>query len=528
MMTTAPIREPRPASNEPMLATTDAFGEGRLALLIAVPIMLVGAAFRAKMFLGGRSLWLDEAMLALNLQGRSFVGLLKPLDYDQAAPVGFLWLCKAAMRCFGDGERAMRLVAFIAGMASLPLFWAVVRRWLGVAGCLVAITLFSISPNLIYYSSEVKQYGVDVAVTMLILWLAVRVADRPSTARNGLFVVVGAASTWLSHTSIFVLPAAFVAWAAGAWEEPAKRRVGWAAGGVACFGSFIVNYVLFLGPVAHSAAMKTYWAAGLMPWSIGSGGKFLLRIVVEVFNNAVGCSVPAAMDVAFAAGCIAFGLRGKRLLMVVVGPVALVFVAAVLRVYPFTARLVLFAVPLMIATVAGGIEYLWMDRSPRRWIAPVMLALIVAYMGRDAVASLSKPTMGVPQRQEMKPVLAHVQAHLQAGDHIFLYPSARAAFTFYAPRYGLSGVDTLTCGDIPMRGFTQGWTETHSWESLGEEVAKLKGKGRVWVILSHIKTDGGVDEEQLFRFFLDQHARRLDKVGSLETGSIGYLYDFGS
>ena len=38
---------------------------------------------------------------------------------------------------------------------------------------------------------------------------------------------------------------------------------------------------------------------------------------------------------------------------------------------------------------------------------------------------------------------------LQPGDRLYLYPLARAAFTYYAPRYGLSNVDTIVCGDAP-------------------------------------------------------------------------------
>jgi len=43
-------------------------------------------------FARDRPLWLDEAMLALNIAARSFAQLARPLDYDQSAPVAYLWL----------------------------------------------------------------------------------------------------------------------------------------------------------------------------------------------------------------------------------------------------------------------------------------------------------------------------------------------------------------------------------------------------------------------------------------------------
>ena len=83
---------------------------------------MTGSALRIAPFLIDRSLWLDEAKLALNVLERSPAQLFAPLDYDQAAPVGFLLLEKRAVMAFGEGERALRLVPLIAGLGALWLF----------------------------------------------------------------------------------------------------------------------------------------------------------------------------------------------------------------------------------------------------------------------------------------------------------------------------------------------------------------------------------------------------------------------
>src|ERR687889_702385 len=49
-------------------------------------IVAVGALVRTRLFLTGRALWYDEAALALNVVGRSYLDLLGPLDFRQTAP----------------------------------------------------------------------------------------------------------------------------------------------------------------------------------------------------------------------------------------------------------------------------------------------------------------------------------------------------------------------------------------------------------------------------------------------------------
>jgi hypothetical protein len=74
----------------------------RAALLATLAL---GIAARMAQYLGNRSLWLDEAYLALNILSRDFSGLLRPLDHHQIAPPLFLWAVKLAISFWGDSER---------------------------------------------------------------------------------------------------------------------------------------------------------------------------------------------------------------------------------------------------------------------------------------------------------------------------------------------------------------------------------------------------------------------------------------
>ena len=159
--------------------------------LIAAIAILVGIALRVVEFVRDRPLWLDEAMLSLNIAARSFVQLARPLDYDQSAPVAYLWLERLAVNIGGVNERSLRALPFVAGLALVPLVWLVARRLAGVTTATLAAVLAALSLSLITFSAEAKQYGVDPLVTVLIVWLASRVANAPGDRRRWAELVAG-------------------------------------------------------------------------------------------------------------------------------------------------------------------------------------------------------------------------------------------------------------------------------------------------------------------------------------------------
>ena len=65
-------------------------------------LIVLGTLLRLRQYFSGRSLWADEASLAYNLVHRDFLGLMRPLNYDQGAPVGFLFIEKLLITVLGN------------------------------------------------------------------------------------------------------------------------------------------------------------------------------------------------------------------------------------------------------------------------------------------------------------------------------------------------------------------------------------------------------------------------------------------
>src|SRR5215213_3690007 len=107
----------------------------------AALLILMGAILRLRQYLTGRSLWADEAMLALNIVERNFAGMFQPLDYDQGSPIGFLLVEKFFNSILGKSEFALRLFPLLVGSISLWLFYLLLKRITNGEGLFTALAL---------------------------------------------------------------------------------------------------------------------------------------------------------------------------------------------------------------------------------------------------------------------------------------------------------------------------------------------------------------------------------------------------
>jgi len=165
----------------------------------------LGTVLRLRQYLADRSLWYDEANLALNLVNRTFSGLTRPLDYEQGAPIVFLFIEKSILVLLGNKDYLLRLFPLLSGLLALYLIYLIARQYFGATG-LFAVLVFAISWQLIYYSSELKQYSSDAMIALLLIYLALRcIKDNVRFADFLLLGVTGLIAIWTSHPSIFIL-----------------------------------------------------------------------------------------------------------------------------------------------------------------------------------------------------------------------------------------------------------------------------------------------------------------------------------
>jgi hypothetical protein len=479
-----------------------------------VALVVLGIGLRAAALAGGRDLWIDEAMLALNLVGRSPGQLLEPLDWNQGAPVGFLLLSKLAVEALGPTEFALRLVPFLGSVLGLVAFAWVAPRLLPRPAALVAVGLCAVSPFLISYAAECKQYSTDAALAVGLFAVAAGLLrGAGGFARWAGLAVAGAVAVWVSHPAAFVLGGIGTALLAeAAWHRDRTRLLAAGATAGCWLASFAASYFLSLKQLGSNQFLLDYWAGHFLALPPRSAGDVLWLadhfFAFFQFPGGLGGTEIRAGGIAavlFLVGVWGFARGRWPVAVALVLPAVLALLASGVHKYPFSGRLLLFLVPLALFGVARGA---WMVGSALWRSQPiaalVLLGVLAAAPALETVQELRRPT----RYEQLTPVLAEVQEDWQPGDRMYVYYGAVPAFAFYTRGHGFPA-DAVVLGSPAREDRT----------AYRDELARLKGHPRVWVVLSHRHKD----EESLIRAYAEAmgECRRVVRG----DGAAAYLFD---
>lgn len=449
-------------------------------VLLSAALVAAGVVLRVWQYLGRPALWTDEATLANNIVTHSLARLLfSPLDHNQVAPVGFLLIEKAAASTFGANELVLRAWPLACAIVSLFLLWRIATRLLPGKAVPLALAPFALAPQLVFHGEEVKQYSSDVALALALVFLALELEARPPTRRRIIVTAaVGMIAVWFSQPAALVaagIGIVLVAFAMIARGEKSRAPVAiivsaWAVSGAAAV-AVSVNHLL---PASHRY-MTMFWGDGFWPISLERAEMLtwpLLRIASTLGSQ---LSLPRGVAVCGAALVVvgAWGAwrRDRRAAMLLVAPVLVTLGASAARLYPFTERLVLFLVPLLLLLLAAGVCAIVYAFAPKRWTRAAVTAATLLLVAIEARALRDAPP--VYRREEITPAVAYLRQHERPGDWSYVYYGAVPAFEFYTR-------------DRPdSASHVHGGCHRGDAREYLIELDAFRGRPRAWLLFSH-------------------------------------------
>jgi hypothetical protein len=461
--------------------------------------------------------------------------------------VGYLLVEKSLVLLLGGSEYVLRLFPLLCGAASIVLFARLVALVLDPLGASLALAFFVLAEPLVYYASEAKQYACDVTVCLALLLLSMTFLEGAlSRRRSAALAVTGALAVWFSHPAAFVLGACGAVLLLSVLRDRDWSRLvalgaifaAWTAGAAAC-------WQVSFRHVAENPFLLSFWRPAFLPALLQRQPPYrvardcLAALDLTPWNGALAALITC--------GAVSLFFRARRLLLAITLIVGLTLAVSYLHGYPLQRRFLLFWVPLAIILAAAG------GSAVLRALARVRpeLALIAALPVLGAPLAHAVGTLGGPRAvQELKPVLAYIKQQERPGDTIYVFHLAAYPFKYYAARFGFDDEFPLPPSyydpDLPVHyaasvrrefvkpGFSSSiylgavsYFTSERLEDIRSDLEPLRGRRRVWVLLSH--SMGGANVGSLLLAQLSRMGRRLDAFERPGQwgGSEAYLYDLG-
>ncbi|MDR1119890.1 MAG: glycosyltransferase family 39 protein [Dysgonamonadaceae bacterium] len=490
--------------------------------IILLLIVASGAILSLYQYLVNRSLWLDEACLALNIIQKSSIELLQPLDYDQAAPLLFLQIEKLFSMLIPNSEYGLRLFPLLCFLASIWFFYQIVKRHtFNFYAKVTALSIFVFNSSLLYYSSEIKPYITDVTVMLAIFYFAQK-DYKKETVKYYILGIIGMLSFFLSTVApiilltcgFYLLYDKFFVNKKKKWKPLLLLAASW-------LFAFFPYYVLVVHNHPAKDFMVDYWSTekGFLPLDSSIFEYLLTRLhwtlrSLSSFNVPFNTWVGWGMYILFFAGIYYMIWKKQILLMLFICmPVLVHLFLSVLKIYPYAVynsslglKFIVYTLPnlIIICSIGFGLiaHLIYSKLKIKEYQILVIFIPIMFFL------------LQIPDKRDIgaKKTINYIAENIKEDEHLYVMNTIANEFRYY------SDIGFAKIKKEQICGYTTGIRTSDALVNTIDEIKQLRGK--YWIFFRVY------DDEE------DYIANGLETLGYKEIkrfrnlGTAVFLYDF--
>ena len=482
-------------------------------------ILGAGILLSTIQYLYNRSLWLDEAYLALNIINKSHFDLLKPLDHRQVAPILFLQIEKIISYLIPNTEFGLRLFPLLSFWLSIFLFYKIIKTIHDNYYTIIfSLSIFIFNSYIIYYSNEVKQYITDTLVLTFLYYLVLKKYEDPKYKYYNIGLA-GAICVFLSNVSPIILAATGLFLIHNHDVNDKKKNLYLLGISMVWSFSFLVYYYFFVYNHPTRDAMVYYWSSrfAFMPRNPLNLTfyKFIydkwILIVTDLFK--FGKIGGICISILILIGSMhLFAKKRIGLIILTIAPIILHLIISSLKLYPFSLRFIIYLCPVIIIICSFGFNYFINILSNDLGIKNLrILAIFIPILMFSFFCLKGFPL----EHSEIKKSIKVIEQHINKSDTIYVNYVARIAFQYYREISFLR----IDCNNIIIGNRYEDDPTNYI-----NEVSGLSG--RVWFIFSTKHRNEQSDVDILTRYFDSKNERLIQEFHT--TGSSAYLYDLSA
>lgn len=351
-------------------------------------------------------------------------------------PVPLLEIVKSNVVLFGASEYAFRLPLFIVGCVTLIAIWFVFRHFFGVRVALISVAMAAISRPLIYYSSELKQYGLDALITVVTLWFGLETLRRSDIRSWQALTAWGVVALCFSQPAIFILASIGVAavlhrrfLVSREWRFLCLNM------GFLWLFTFAALYFASYRDVSYSNYMRAFWGSRFLHPASGAFAHELREAVYVLVGASDFYFVRAiVLELLFIVGVYGvYDCFGREVCVVTSFPFVAVLLAAVFKQYPIADRLLLFTAPLRFLIYAVALLTLttWLPRA----VSGIALILLPVLLLLPTAIKMTNYAFHFPTREGSRQIVEEMNA-IDASSPVYILFNEYPQWAYYADDWG--------------------------------------------------------------------------------------------
>jgi hypothetical protein len=400
------------------------------------------AAFGLRFYVAGRNYLNPDEALHYLIINQPNIWLTYKASLSNAHPP-LIYLIVYAWHFLGRSELMLRLPSVLAGTAFCWFAYKWMATAMGKAAGLIGLIFCAFSPAAMALSTEVRAYALLLCFMAGALYFLARALEEQS-ARQMWWFSAFLYLAILSHYSALFFTVALGLYALARFanlESPRKLAVPWALGQAGALMLYGFLYLTHISKLKNSIAVwSTMFDASYYEPSRANIFEFTLQRTRGIFLFLFGeRHVADAMLALFLAGAVFLFARDllskgenrrlARMGLLLVVPFFSVWLAAIVRVYPYVAsRHTAFLAPFAIAGAAYAVAALTRQKL---WAGLLVAGACVAFVN----ASVKPVELGISNGDEspaqMAAAMNYMHANIPQGDLILVDLQSYMPLTYY-------------------------------------------------------------------------------------------------
>ncbi len=222
--------------------------------LLIFLLVVLGAALRL-FHLDYQSLWYDELHSMIPTAPEATVSSIIEYAKTDQPPLFFLYL-HFFFKVFGYNELMGRLASAIIGILGIPAVYLLGKEVKNKEVGLFAAMLVSINYYQIYYSQDVRFYGLAFFTSALSFLFFVRVFKQPNISNAVLYVITTSALLYTHYYGIIIFVTQFILFIALAIQ---KREFKFVVYGLVSGVTVALSFIPWLPTVLQDSNIQSFW-----------------------------------------------------------------------------------------------------------------------------------------------------------------------------------------------------------------------------------------------------------------------------